>query len=78
MAQPYKGVRIQLTSRLPADLHRALVGVARERHMSLNDVIVAATKTWVEENGLTHPVPEPVGVRHNQNIYDDDGNVIAR
>jgi hypothetical protein len=73
MPQPYRGVRVQHTVRLPADLHRAVVGEARQRRWTVNDFIVQAL-----HDALTVEVPEPVGVRHNQNVYDDDGNVIAR
>ncbi len=66
MPQPYKGARVQHTLRLPADLHRAIVGAARERHWDTNTYI-----TQILSRELNPP--EPVGVRHNQAMYDDNG-----
>jgi len=72
MPQPYRGVRVQQTVRLPADLHRAAVGYAKGNRWTFNDLVCAALEEYVGE------VPEPVGVRPNQNIYDNDGVVISR
>lgn len=73
MPQPYRGVRVQHTVRLPADLHRAVVGQSRQQRRTFNDFVVDALT-----DALAVDVPAAVGVRHNQNVYDDDGNVIAR
>jgi len=47
MPQPHKGVRVQHTTRIPADLHRAAVGVAARRHLTLNDVVCEALRKFV-------------------------------
>jgi len=47
MPQPYKGVRVQHTARIPADLHRAAVGVAARRHLTMNDVVCEALQDFV-------------------------------
>ena len=73
MPQPFKGVRVQHTLRLPADLHRAVVGAARERHWDTNTFI-----TRVLSEAIVDHVPNPVGVRPNQKIYDDNGTVITQ
>jgi len=74
MPQPYKGVRVQQTVRLPADLHRAAIGRARTARWSVNDVIIAALEGYLSDVA----VADPVGVRHNQNVYADDGTLISQ
>lgn len=76
MAQPYKGARVPHTVRVPADLHRATVAAGRHRRWSFNDVVVEALKEWIDARS-ERPVPSPVGVRHNQNVYDDEGNKVG-
>lgn len=71
MARERKGVRVQLTTRVPVDVHRRLLGMARSRRWSLND---ALTHALVEYFG---DVPEPVGYRENRHEYDEDGNVVV-
>lgn len=71
MPAAYKGVRVPQTLRLPADLHRALVAAAHTRRRSMNEYI-----TELLAEACPVPVPPPVGVRLNQNVYDDNGNRI--
>jgi hypothetical protein len=70
---PSKGVRVQCTSRIPADVHRAAVREARNRGWSLNDYLVSSLRAAIGEDNL----PEPVGLRQNVRIYDDAGNPIG-
>jgi NRPS condensation-like uncharacterized protein len=72
MAPPSKGVRIQVTTRLPVQVHRQAVAEARMRGWTLNDLIIASLRAT--ERGER---PEQV-VRQNIRIYDDDGEVIGR
>lgn len=67
MSQPYKGVRVQHTIRLPADQHRALVGAAKRKRWSVNDYMVWALEQALEEPALT------IGARNNALAYSDDG-----
>lgn len=76
MPAAHKGVRIQQTIRLPASLHRAAAGMARERHWSLNEYITHCVAETVAA-AATLPVPAQVGDRQNLRIYDDDGNMIG-
>lgn len=71
LPQPYKGVRVQHTLRLPVDLHRVLLAQAKLRHWTMNDLIVRTLEAEFE-------TPDPVGVRPNVNEYDDDGKPLPR
>jgi HicB family len=71
LAQPYKGVRVPFTVRIPADLHRAAAVQARNRRRPLNDIICAALAASLQP-------PTPVGERTNITIYDNNGNPIGR
>jgi hypothetical protein len=70
---PSKGVRVQCTSRIPADVHRAAVQQARIRGWSLNDYLVSSLRAAIGDENL----PDPVGMRQNVKIYDDDGELIG-
>lgn len=76
MPAAHKGVRVQQTIRLPASLHRAAAGLARERHWSLNEYITHCVAELVREQSQV-PVPAGVGERQNLRAYDDDGNVVG-
>ena len=76
MATAHKGVRIQQTVRLPASLHRAAAGLARERSWSLNQYITDCVKAQVASQ-VRVPVPSGVGERQNIRAFDDDGNVVG-
>lgn len=71
MPQPYKGVRVQHTIRMPSDLHRRVVATARSRRRTTNEFVVEAIEAYL--GAAVHDLPEPVGVRYNQNVYADDG-----
>jgi hypothetical protein len=72
MVMPSKGVRVQATLRIPADLHRAAVRGAHSNHRSLNDYICGLLRD-------AHPnAAEPVGTRQQLRVYDDDGQLIGR
>lgn len=77
MPAAHKGVRIQQTIRLPASLHRAAAGLARERRWSLNEYITHCVAETVAGQS-TVPVPAQVGERQNLRHFDDEGNVIGR
>lgn len=68
MPAPSKGVRVQTTIRIPADLHRAAVAQARRQRLSVNEYLVRTVR-----EGVGVPVAEPVGERQNSTIYTDDG-----
>jgi len=72
MPMNYAGVRVQQTIRLPADLHRECVAQARLRKWSLNKYMCHALSEHAD-----YPIPESVGMRQNQTIYDDLGNKIG-
>ncbi len=73
MPQPYKGVRIPHTIRLPADLHRAVVAQAKEHHWSVNEWVVQALLDAVPHRvSATTP-----GARDNRNVYDDEGRKVG-
>lgn len=69
---PSKGVRVQITARLPVDTHRRAVIEARRRGWTLNDLLVAALDSG------QYGEPPPKIVRQNLQVYDTDGNVIGR
>jgi hypothetical protein len=73
MPMPSKGVRIQCTTRIPTDVHRAAVAAARQRGWTLNDFLVSALRAAVDDGDI----PDPIGVRQNLSIYDDEGNKIG-
>ena len=75
MPAQHKGVRIQQTIRLPASLHRAAAGLARERRWSLNEYITHAVGLAVQDEVVD--LPSQVGARQNQTIYDDDGRPVG-
>jgi hypothetical protein len=64
---------VQCTTRIPADVHRAAVHKARQKGWSLNDFIVSAIRAAVDNGEL----PEPVGMRQNVKVYDDNGQLIG-
>lgn len=70
MAPPSKGVRIQVTCRIPPDVHRRAVVEARRRGWTLNDLLVAAL------DGQTIGPRPPQVHRQNLRIHDDNGNVL--
>jgi hypothetical protein len=72
MAQPSKGVRIQVTTRLPVQVHRDAVNEARQRGWTLNDLIIASLRS-----GKRGERPEQI-VRQNLSVYDDNGERIGR
>jgi hypothetical protein len=74
MAQPYKGVRIPFTMRIPADLHRIAAARARANHWSLNQYLIWAIAQTVAR---TDDVPDVVGVHQNVAIYNDDGERVG-
>jgi hypothetical protein len=73
LPMPSRGVRVQCTSRIPADVHRAAVHAARAKGWSLNDYVVSAIRQAIDSGEL----PDPVGARQNIKVYDDSGNPIG-
>lgn len=70
MAQPSKGVRIQMTTRIPVDLHRRVAVEAARRGRNFNDMICVALAEALGDS----PTP---GAKANVTIYDDDGNPVG-
>ena len=72
MPMPSKGVRVQTTIRLPADLHRAAVAQAKLKRLSVNEYL-----TRTVQDGIGVPVAPPVGERQNVGVYNDQGERIG-
>lgn len=49
MARPYKGLRVRVTTRIPADVYQRAARAAKEHNLTMSEYVAAAVAAHTKE-----------------------------